>query len=126
MGIRDIVDVLKTKPKWNNEVYATAYGGLAVLYKKRPEASKNGLNKKIKEMLKNSAKLSKQDFIGLYKSKGGNQHNLDAESFAYGVAKLFKNAVNEGVYGDNMNQADPLKIKTLFDDLGLKGDNGRE
>tara|TARA_R110000851_G_scaffold228534_1_gene381270 strand:- start:33 stop:1145 length:1113 start_codon:yes stop_codon:yes gene_type:complete len=122
-AIRDISEILKNKPKWSKEVYATAYGGLAVLYKKRPEASKNGLNTKIKEMLSDSAKLSKKDFIEVFKAKGGNQHNKECESFAYGVAKLFKNAVNEGVYGDNLNQANPLKIKSLFDDLGLKGDN---
>ena len=124
LAINDCEEILSNKPNWNKELYDTAYGGMAALYNARPDASRNGLNKKIKDMLsKSSSSMSKKNFIDLYKSKGGNQHNKEAESFALGVARLFCDAVNEGLYGSNKNQTNPLKISRLFEDLKMKGED---
>ena len=118
----DCAKVLQSKAKWSGEIYDTFYNGMAVLYSVRPDAKRNGLNKNLVQFLIDNAKLNKRDFIELFKAKGGNQHNREAESFAYGVAKLFKNAVREGEYGGNNNMAGGLKVSTLFEDLDLKGD----
>ena len=117
-AIQDMVTVLSVKPNWNNEVYATAFFGLAKLYKLRPECMKNSVNRNIISMLQDDAKKPKNKFIGIYKvDLGGNQHNKDAESFAWGVARNFKDMVNDFAFGSNKNHADCLKIDLLKSEL---------
>lgn len=116
-AIADMIKVLSVKPNWNKEVYATAYFGLATLYHYRPDVAKNGINKNIINMLQKFAESPKNEFIEIFKQRGGNQHNKEAESFAYGVADFFNKMVKDGSYGNNPNHAGPLKINSLHEDL---------
>jgi hypothetical protein len=108
--------------KWNNEISPTLMFGLAILFKARPLAMKNGLNKRLIEYIHGVIITTpkQKDLVKLWGGQGGDKHNKEAESVAYGLAQLFKGAVDGGSYGGNKNMCTALSISTLDVDLGLK------
>lgn len=107
--------------KWNGEISPTLMFGLALLFKHRPSAMVNTLNKRLTSYIHDCMKTKpkQKGLVTEWAREGGDKHNKEAESLALGLARGFKNAVAGGSYGGNNNICSPLQIDALEDHLGL-------
>jgi len=122
MAVDIIVGGMKKNSKWNLEVSPTLMFGLAKLFKHRPPSMTNGLNKRLTQYIHDSMVTTPNQrlLITQWSRAGGDKHNLEAESLAYGLALSFRAAVSGGSYGGNLNITGPLYVSALDTDLGLK------
>jgi hypothetical protein len=108
--------------KWNKEVSPTLLYGLALLFKVRPDAMKNGLNKALTDYIHDSIRTSpkQKDLVQLWGSVAGDKHNKEAHCVAVGIASKLRSAVENGSYAKGVHVVNPLKVQSIRQDLGLE------